>query len=123
VAFRWTRYGQVALDTSRTWKHVEASMNDQQPRPADHRRRGEVDGSYPVGRRSVLRGIVGGVAGAVAASPVASGVAHAASHDDYNLEATREGTRKIPFKSRGLGEFTDKAVSAMRNEFGGHTER
>jgi hypothetical protein len=68
---------------------MEASMNDQQSRPADHRRTGEVDGSYPVGRRSVLRGIVGGVAGAVVASQVASGVAHAASQDDYNMEATR----------------------------------
>jgi 6-phosphogluconate dehydrogenase len=27
------------------------------------------------------------------------------------------------FESRGLGEFTDKALSAMRSEFGGHAER
>jgi hypothetical protein len=26
-------------------------------------------------------------------------------------------------ESRGLGDFTDKALFAMRNEFGGHTER
>ena len=72
-------------------------MNDQQSRPADHRRRGDVGGSYSVGRRSFLQGIVGGVAGVVTANPVASGVAHAAQQDDYNMEATREGTRRIPF--------------------------
>ena len=27
------------------------------------------------------------------------------------------------FESRGLGEFTDKVLSAMRSEFGGHAER
>jgi 6-phosphogluconate dehydrogenase len=27
------------------------------------------------------------------------------------------------FESRGLGEFTDKALSAMRSEFGGHAEK
>ena len=27
------------------------------------------------------------------------------------------------FESRGLGEFTDKILSAMRSEFGGHAER
>jgi 6-phosphogluconate dehydrogenase len=27
------------------------------------------------------------------------------------------------FESRGLGEFTDKALSAMRGEFGGHAEQ
>jgi 6-phosphogluconate dehydrogenase len=27
------------------------------------------------------------------------------------------------FESRGLGEFTNKALSAMRNEFGGHAEK
>ena len=27
------------------------------------------------------------------------------------------------FQSRGLGEFTDKVLSAMRGEFGGHAEK
>jgi 6-phosphogluconate dehydrogenase len=27
------------------------------------------------------------------------------------------------FESRGLGNFTDKVMSAMRNEFGGHDEK
>jgi 6-phosphogluconate dehydrogenase len=27
------------------------------------------------------------------------------------------------FESRGLGEFTDKVLSAMRSEFGGHLEQ
>jgi 6-phosphogluconate dehydrogenase len=27
------------------------------------------------------------------------------------------------FESRGLGEFTDKVLSAMRSEFGGHAEK
>ena len=27
------------------------------------------------------------------------------------------------FESRGLGEFTDKILSAMRSEFGGHAEK
>ena len=27
------------------------------------------------------------------------------------------------FESRGLGEFTDKILSAMRSEFGGHAEQ
>jgi 6-phosphogluconate dehydrogenase len=27
------------------------------------------------------------------------------------------------FESRGLGEFTDKILSAMRGEFGGHAEK
>jgi 6-phosphogluconate dehydrogenase len=27
------------------------------------------------------------------------------------------------FESRGLGEFTNKALSAMRSEFGGHSEK
>jgi 6-phosphogluconate dehydrogenase len=27
------------------------------------------------------------------------------------------------FESRGLGEFTAKVLSAMRNEFGGHAEK
>jgi 6-phosphogluconate dehydrogenase len=27
------------------------------------------------------------------------------------------------FSSRGLGEFADKALSAMRQEFGGHAEK
>jgi 6-phosphogluconate dehydrogenase len=27
------------------------------------------------------------------------------------------------FESRGLGQFTDKVLSAMRSEFGGHAEK
>jgi 6-phosphogluconate dehydrogenase len=27
------------------------------------------------------------------------------------------------FESRGLGDFTDKVLSAMRSEFGGHAEK
>jgi 6-phosphogluconate dehydrogenase len=27
------------------------------------------------------------------------------------------------FESRGLGEFSDKILSAMRGEFGGHAEK
>jgi 6-phosphogluconate dehydrogenase len=27
------------------------------------------------------------------------------------------------FESRGLGEFSDKILSAMRSEFGGHAEK
>jgi 6-phosphogluconate dehydrogenase len=27
------------------------------------------------------------------------------------------------FESRGLGDYTDKVLSAMRSEFGGHAEK
>jgi deferrochelatase/peroxidase EfeB len=76
---------------------MEASMNNQQSGIPDHRRNGEVGGPCPVQRRSFLRGIVAGAAGLVAANSVASGVAHAAQQDEYNMEATRDGTRSIPF--------------------------
>jgi deferrochelatase/peroxidase EfeB len=54
-------------------------------------------GTGAVPRRSVLCSIVGGVAGAAAASLVGPGAAQAGPPDDYNLEATREGKRSVPF--------------------------
>src|SRR5258706_9085499 len=85
-------------------QHMEASMNDQRSRPPDHQRNGDVGGPCPIGRRSFLRGVVGGVAGAITANSIGSGVAQAAkqdnsnaTQDNYNMEATREGTRSVPF--------------------------
>jgi deferrochelatase/peroxidase EfeB len=48
-------------------------------------------------RRSFLKGVAGAVAGAVAAGSVASRVSGAAPQDQYNLEATRDGLRTVPF--------------------------
>jgi deferrochelatase/peroxidase EfeB len=87
-------------DTSRTPAGTGA-LNDQQSRPPDPRRTGDVGCPRPIERRSFLQGMVGGVAGVAAANLLGPGVAHAApddqSQDDYNLEATREGTRSFPF--------------------------
>jgi deferrochelatase/peroxidase EfeB len=88
-------------DTSRAPAGTDA-VNDQQSRPPDPRRTGDVGCPHPIERRSFLQGMVGGVAGVAAANLLGPGVAHAApdddqSQDDYNLEATREGTRSIPF--------------------------
>jgi deferrochelatase/peroxidase EfeB len=80
------------------------SMSNEQSRIPDHGRNGGVDGSCPLTRRSILRGIVGGVAGAVAAKSLTSGVAHAAPQDTATLDenkyaelATQEGPQSIPF--------------------------
>lgn len=56
-----------------------------------------MSGLRPFQRRSFLQGVAGGVAGAVAAGSLAPGVVQAATQDDYNMEATREGLRAVPF--------------------------
>jgi deferrochelatase/peroxidase EfeB len=48
-------------------------------------------------RRTFLRGVAGAVAGAVATGSVAPGAAQAVTKDDYNMEATRDGLRTVPF--------------------------
>jgi hypothetical protein len=64
--------------------------------------RGEpvLGGLRPFQRRSFLRSVAGGVAGAVAAGSVAPGVVQAATQDDYNMEATQDGLRAVPFYGR-----------------------
>jgi deferrochelatase/peroxidase EfeB len=82
--------------------------NEESDVPEDDRD-GAPGGSCPqFGRRWFLRGVAGGVVGTVAAGALA-GSAEAATpppppppggnsnQDDYNLEATREGQRSIPF--------------------------
>jgi hypothetical protein len=59
-----------------------------------------MSGVRPFQRRSFLQGVAGGVAGAVVAGSLAPGVARAATQDDYNLEATRDGLRSVPFYGR-----------------------
>jgi deferrochelatase/peroxidase EfeB len=53
--------------------------------------------SHLLPRRSFLQGVAGAVAGAVATGAVAPGVGRAITQDQYNLEATREGLRTVPF--------------------------
>jgi hypothetical protein len=67
-------------------------------------------------RRSFLQGVVSGLAGAVVAGSVDHGVARAATEDDYNLEATREGVRSVPFYGRnqaGIGTAPQTAASFL----------
>jgi deferrochelatase/peroxidase EfeB len=67
-------------------------------------------------RRSFLQGVAGGMAGAVVAGSVARGVARADTEDDYNLEATREGLRSVPFYGRnqaGIGTAPQTAASFL----------
>ena len=67
-------------------------------------------------RRSFLQGVVGGVAGAAVAASVAPGVAGGATEDDYNLEATREGVRSVPFygpNQAGIGTAPQTAASFL----------
>src|SRR5262249_49154789 len=88
-------------------------------------RRGSVIGSW----------LVGLTADALAQSPDLSDFARRVSD---SREGRRTGTPArglgVPapiitaslierFESRGLGEFTDKVLSAMRSEFGGHAEK
>jgi deferrochelatase/peroxidase EfeB len=73
-------------------------------------------GGCPFGRRSFLRGIAGGVAGAVAANAAVPGEAHAAQQDQYNLEATRDGTRSIAFYGQhqaGIGTPPQTAATFL----------
>jgi deferrochelatase/peroxidase EfeB len=70
----------------------------------------------PFQRRSFLQGLAGGVAGTVVAGSVASGVARAATEDDYNMEATREGVRSVPFYGQnqaGIGTAPQTAASFL----------
>ena len=67
-------------------------------------------------RRSFLQGVAGGVAGAVVAGSVTPGMARAATEDDYNLEATREGARSVPFygvNQAGIGTAPQTAASFL----------
>ena len=67
-------------------------------------------------RRSFLRGVAGGVAGAVVAGSVIPGVARADTEGDYNLEATRDGVRAVPFhggKQAGIGTAPQTAASFL----------
>jgi deferrochelatase/peroxidase EfeB len=67
-------------------------------------------------RRSFLQGIASGVAGAVVAGSVDHGVARAATEDDYNMEATREGVRSVPFYGRnqaGIATAPQTAASFL----------
>jgi deferrochelatase/peroxidase EfeB len=60
-------------------------------------------GLRPFQRRSFLQGVAGGmagVAGTVVAGSLASGGVQAATQDDYNMEATRDGLRSVPFHGR-----------------------
>src|SRR3954447_18609668 len=86
-------------------------------------------GAGQVPRRSVLRGLIGGAAGVVAANSLAPGVARAQGtpppppppggsdyQDDYNMEATREGTRRIPFYGQyqaGIGTPPQTAATFL----------
>jgi deferrochelatase/peroxidase EfeB len=72
-------------------------MSDEQSCIANDWMNGVVRGSRSLPRRSFLRNVAGGMAGAVAAGVVLPGVARAATQDDYNLEATRDGLRTVPF--------------------------
>jgi deferrochelatase/peroxidase EfeB len=81
-------------------------MCDEQSRVPEDDRNSAVSGSCPrFGRRWFLRSVAGGVAGTVAVGALGGGRAEAATpppdnghnEDDYNLEATRDGTRSVPF--------------------------
>ena len=75
-----------------------------------------MSGVRPFQRRSFLQGVVGGVAGAAVAASVAPGVARAATEDDYNMEATREGVRSVPFyggNQAGIGTAPQTAASFL----------
>jgi deferrochelatase/peroxidase EfeB len=83
-------------------------MRDEESRVPEADRNSAVSGSCPAfGRRWFLRSVAGGVAGTVAAGALAGGRAEAApppppppdtgNEDDYNLQATRDGQRSIPF--------------------------
>jgi deferrochelatase/peroxidase EfeB len=90
-------------------------MSDGGPRvPAADRNSPVTELSSPFGRRWFLRGVGGGVAGTVAAGALVGGCAPAtapprpvgpppaggSTEDDYNLEATEDGRRSIPFHGR-----------------------
>ena len=75
-----------------------------------------MSGLRPFQRRSFLQGVAGGVAGAVVAGSVAPGVVQAATEDDYNMEATREGVRSVPFYGRnqaGIATAPQTAASFL----------
>ncbi len=73
-------------------------MSDEQSPGRDDWRNAPIGGQRLMKRRSFLRGVGGAVAGAVAASvgPVAVEAA-SKQKDEYNMEATQEGVRAVPF--------------------------
>ena len=71
-------------------------MSEQSRTPGNWRR-GVMGESRLVGRRSFLTGAAGAVVGAVAAGTMAPGAARAALNDQYNMEATQDGLRTVPF--------------------------
>jgi deferrochelatase/peroxidase EfeB len=71
-------------------------MSEEPRIPEDRRRRVE-GGPRLMRRRTFLKGVAGGVAGAVAAGSVVPRVTEAVVKDDYNMEATRDGLRTVPF--------------------------